>query len=327
MRTKKAIKNFFWCIFIPLMITVLITLLRHAMIGFSFQDVHTIFHPFHRNHVNYAALIALFFPFVINALSWYPRKSTTWYLIALCIPILLIATYLSFTRAAYVALIIAGACYFVFKWKLIRYAILAAIIIAPMVVNYVVEDNKYLEFAPDYNRTVTHTKFNNLIDATYKGEDISTMERVYRWVAGGHMVSAHPLVGVGPGNFVNFYRSYTVNSFQTYVSDNEDNSGIHSYYLMTMVEQGIPGLLIYLLLCFATLIMGERIYHRLVDPFWKNTVMAALLCMIIIDAFQIINDMLETDKMGPFFFFTIAILIVADLHHRKKRFRGLNSKN
>jgi O-antigen ligase len=106
------------------------------------------------------------------------------------------------------------------------------------------------EYAPDFDRTVTHYEFDNLIEATAKGEDISTMERVYRWVAGLHMISEKPVFGFGPGNFYNFYHSYTVTSFETYVSDNPEKSGIHSYYLMTVVEQGFPGLLFFLALSF-----------------------------------------------------------------------------
>ena len=47
-------------------------------------------------------------------------------------------------------------------------------------------------------------------------------------------------------NFYPNYQARTVRSFTTYVSDNPERSGIHNYYLMTAVEQGIPGLLVYL---------------------------------------------------------------------------------
>ena len=319
LKSEKDIRTLFWCIFIPLMLTVLITLVRHAAIGFSFEEVHTVFFPFHRNHVNYAGIQALFFPFVVFAIQWYRRGSLLRIILIGSLLVLLVAIYLSFTRAAYVALVIALGYYFIVWWRLTKPLVLLTIIGIIGGAIYLTYQNKYLEYAPNFERTITHTQFNNLIEATYQLEDISTMERVYRWVAGGHMVSEHPFFGYGPGNFVNFYKSHTVTDFQTYVSDNEDLSGIHSYYLMTTVEQGLTGLIIFLILVFYTLIKGEHIYHQTTDAGRRRIVLMALLSLIVIDAFQIINDLLETDKIGPFFFMAMAILVNCDLANRQQQ--------
>jgi O-antigen ligase len=231
--------------------------------------------------------------------------------------IFLAGIYFAYTRAGYIALMIAAGAYVIIRLRWMKMVILASFVAGVVGVAYLANDNKYLEYAPNFDRTISHTEFDNLLEATYKGEDISTMERVYRWVAGFNMITDKPVTGVGPGNFVNFYKSYTVTSFKTYVSDNEDLSGIHSYYLMTAVEQGLVGLLIFLILCAAQLIIGERIYHQTKDPLRRSLVLAALLCLVVIDAFQIINDMLETDKMGPFFFITTAVLVNMDRLNRR----------
>ncbi len=317
LKTIKDLKKAFWFIFIPMLLTVIITLIRHAAIGFSFEMVHTVFHPFHRNHVNYSALLSLFFPILVIATGWYGTYSQRWWLLVLSAVIFLIGIYFAYTRAGYIALMIAAGAYVVIRMKWMKMVLLGCLVAGLVGVAYLVNDNKYLDYAPDFDRTITHTEFNNLLEATYKGEDISTMERVYRWVAGFNMIADHPVTGVGPGNFVNFYQSYTVTSFQTYVSDNEDKSGIHSYYLMTAVEQGIVGLVIFLILCAVQLIIGERVYHQTKDPVWRGVVLAALMCLVVIDAFQIINDMLETDKMGPFFFITTALLVNVDRMNRR----------
>ncbi len=318
-RSAEAFQRAFWYIFIPLTLTVVITLFRHYLIGFSFEEVHTIFYPFHRNHVNYSALLSLFFPFILVAIGWYPKKSRPWWILVSAVPLFLIAIYFAYTRAGYIALVIAAGAYVIIRFRLMVPVLLVSVSLAMAGVAFLVNDNKYLDYAPNYDTTISHTEFDNLIEATYKGEDISTMERVYRWVAGFNMMAEKPVFGVGPGNFVNFYKSYTITSFRTYVSDNPDKSGIHSYYLMTGVEQGVVGLAVFLILCFAQLIIGERIYHQTKDPRWKSVVMGALLCLVIIDAFQIINDMLETDKMGPFFFIAMALLIKADRFNSRQR--------
>lgn len=313
LKTEKDVKSFFWIIFIPLLATVIIILIRHAAIGFSFEDVHKVFYPFHRNHVNYAGIIALFFPIMVLATQWYNKKSIHRRLLIFSLILFFIAIYFSFTRAAYVALFIALGYYFVVQLRLTRPLVLASLLGLVLGMGYMIQDNRYLDYAPNFERTITHKNFNNLIEATYQMEDISTMERVYRWVAGGHMIADHPFLGYGPGNFVNFYERYTVTGFQTYVSDNEERSGIHSYYLMTAVEQGLIGLAIFLLLVFYTLIRGEQIYHRIRDVAYKRIALMMLLVLVVINAFQIINDLLETDKIGPFFFMAMAMLVNSDL--------------
>jgi tellurite resistance protein TehA-like permease len=50
-------------------------------------------------------------------------------------------------------------------------------------------------------------------------------------------------------------------------------------------------------------------YHRQTDPAARNAIMAALLAMLIVDAFNIINDQMETDKVGAQYLFNLAILI------------------
>lgn len=313
LKSERDIRIFFWVIFLPLMLSVLVILLRHSAYGFSFRDVHRVLHPFQRNHVNYAATLALFFPAVWLAVGWYRRWSARWWLLVGSIGLLTAAIYLSYTRAAYVAVLMALAAYVVIRWRLTKYVLLGAILTVLLGLGYLVRNNTYLDYAPNYDRTVSHYQFDNLLEATAKGEDISTMERVYRWVAGFHMFKDKPVFGYGPGNFVNFYRPYTVTSFTTYVSDNEEQSGIHSYYLLVLVEQGIPGLIIFLLLSFFVLIKGEQVYHRTRDPARKRIILMALLSTVVIDAFLIINDLVETDKIGSFFFLWMAILINQDL--------------
>lgn len=319
LRNTADFRRFFWIFFWPFMFMVSVIVIRHALLGFSFQGIHSIMHPFQRNHVNYAASLSLFLPFMVMMLLRYRKWSWTWLILAGSILVVLAAVYLSFTRAAYISLVIALGTYFVVRWRLMKFALIGAGIAALVGVVYIVHDSTYLDYAPNYDRTISHERFDNLIEATYKMEDISTMERVYRWVAAGHMAPERPLFGWGPGNFVNFYKPFAVTSFQTYVSDNPEQSGIHSYFFMTLVEQGLPGLLIFVALIAAFFLHGERLYHALHDyPERQRIVLAVLLSTTVITAFLLINDLIETDKVGSFFFINLALLINQDLFLRKK---------
>jgi O-antigen ligase len=309
-KTPRKVTIMVHCILWPLLFVAIQTLVRHAAYGFSFAMQHKTMFPFMNEHVSYAGCLATFVPWLFF-LGWWLRSrgKSSWWLTLIIMPIWLAAVYFSFTRAAFVALAMAGGAYYIIKWRLLKPALGLAIIGAIAVVLFFVRDNKYLDYAPDFETTITQERFDNLITATYKLEDISTMERFYRWVAAGHMVPYRPWTGWGPGNFLDHYKGYTVNAFRTYVSDNEGRSGIHSYYLMTLVEQGFPGLLIFLVYIFGALIIGERMYHQQTDPAARNAIMAALLAMLIVDAFNIINDQMETDKVGAQYLLNLAVLI------------------
>ena len=278
LRTPRHLRIVIHCILWPLLFVAVQTLLRHAMYGFSFADQFRTMYPFMPEHVSYAACLTAFFPWVMY-LRWHRGHEgrSRWWLTYLIIPLWLIAIFFTFTRAAFVALALAGGALLLIKWRLLRPALILAVVAAGIGVAYMIDDNRYLELAPNYDTTVSHDEFGNLISATYKLEDISTMERLYRWVAGGHMVPYRPLTGWGPGTFLEHYKGFTVPNFETYVSDNEGRSGIHSYYLMTLVEQGFPGLAIFLCYVLGVLFVGQGMYHRTRDPVVRNAILAAVL--------------------------------------------------
>ena len=318
-KTEKDFKTLFWVILPPLLFSVVIILLRHATLGFAFDKVNKVMWPFQRNHVSYAATLSIFFPFIFFARYWFDKGSRQrWYMNAVTV-FMLGAIYLTYTRAAYIALLIAAGAFFVIRFRLVRLVLAAAMIAALGFVTFMVSNNNYLDYAPNYDTTIAHKKFDNLIEATAKMEDISTMERLHRWIAGVRMSVEEPVTGFGPGNFYNFYKSYTVTGFKTYVSDNPEKSGIHSYYLMMLVEQGVLGFLLFIVLSFYALIRGEQIYHESRSPERKHIVMTVLLCLVVIDAFLIINDLVETDKAGSFFFLCLAILVNFDLSNRREK--------
>ncbi|HOY16560.1 MAG TPA: O-antigen ligase family protein [Haliscomenobacter sp.] len=316
---KEQYQRLFWWVFWPLIFTVVVIVSRHALTGFSFAEINFVLRPFYRNHVSYAGLLALFFPLMWFAPIQFPRFSIKWYLFFGAMGLMLLAIYFTYTRAAYIAVVMAAGAYFIIKWRLMRPVLAVAGVALIIGFLYLSYDNNYLDFAPDFNKTISHESFGNLMEATYKMEDISTMERVYRWVAAFQMSLDRPWMGFGPGNFVNFYQSYTVTSFQTYVSDNPEGSGVHCYYLMTLVEQGYIGLILFIALSFLVLIQAEKIYHRCTNPTRQRIIMAVTLCTVVMDAFLLINDMVETDKMGSFFFVCMAVLVNQDLENSKQQ--------
>lgn len=323
LRTERDFRRFFVWMAIPLTLTILYVLVRHAAIGFSFDLVNSVVGPFYRNHVMYACLPTVSLPFFWYRIMGAKRWSVAWLLLLLGILILLAGINFAYTRAAYVTLAAAAGLYWIVRWRMLRAALLATAFAAVLFIGFVARGDNWLRFAPDYERTITHTRFENLLDATTRLEDISVMERVYRWVAGVYMIQERPLMGFGPGTFYFFYKKYTVSSFKTYVSNNPEGSGMHNYYLMTAVEQGLPGLFFFLALSIGVLLYGEKVYHQTRAPESRRLVAAAILCHASILLLMLMNDFIETDKIGSFFFISAALIVRTDRNNRKERAQAL----
>ena len=298
---------------VPLIGVLAYCLLRHASYGFSFADVERAMSPFFRGHVNYAALASITLPLLIAAAALARAGSAARWTLGLAALLAAVAVYTSYTRAAYVALGLGLAWTAAAHFRLTRVGLVGAAVVLATVATFLVSDNRFFGLAPDYNKTVTHRDFDNLLEATYKLEDISTMERLYRWVAGGYMTVAKPLLGFGPGNFYRYYRGYALEEFRTYVSDNPEQSGVHNYLLMTLVEQGWPGLLIFLTVCALGLIAAERAYHRARDRQGRVLALAAGCSLVVNLSFQLINDLLESDKSGTWFFLCLGLVVALEL--------------
>src|SRR5207247_6238013 len=75
LKTKEDLKKAFWCVFIPLTLLIIQVIIRHALQNFSFEDINKPMHPFFRNHVNYAAILSVFFPFILWARTQYAKRT------------------------------------------------------------------------------------------------------------------------------------------------------------------------------------------------------------------------------------------------------------
>jgi len=317
LKSPASFRKMIWCIAIPMAITIVWVMIRHAGYGFSFEKINASVVPFYRNHVNYAATLSLFAPFIWYLKSYYPRYSFKWSILWGILLLVLLGVGLAYTRAAYLALFAAIGAYWIIRFRLIKLTLLVAFIASIALTYNLLENNRYMDYAPTFEKTISHKQFDNLLEATTKGEDVSLMERFYRWIAGVYMIKERMAFGYGPGNFHGFYKSYTVRKFETYVSDNPEKSGIHSYYLMLGVEQGIPGIIFFVLILFYFFYRIEIVYHRETDPFIANIIMASFMCIVVIALLLIINDLIETDKVGSFFFICLAILINIDSKQKK----------
>ena len=301
---------------VSMMVLTVVVLVRHASKGFTFEDINNSLLPFFRNHVSYSALLIFIVPVLLAFLSS-ARPARLKGLLIVALLVALVALYLSYARGAWLALVVGGVAYWLLKKRLLVWAYITALILVLAGVLWLKTDNRYLRFAHDYETTVFHSDFREHLVATYQLKDVSTAERFYRWIAGVRMVKDNWQTGFGPNTFYYHYQRYAVPAFKTWVSKNEDRSTVHNYFLLTLIEQGVIGLLLLLFLIGYMFYIIQRVYHTAQDPFWKTLSSAIAVILSMICTVNFLSDLIETDKVGSVFYMCLGMLILAELRFRR----------
>jgi O-antigen ligase len=314
---KKVIIQSYQLLFFSLFSIVVIVLIRFSAVGFAFDKVHDPLQPFFQNHVMYGSMVSILIPFIVGALVLSRKLSVQWLISIAGIVVFLVAVYFSYSRAAWMAVLFAGVCYIAVRFKMMHLVILGFFVLVFSLVVWLAHNNTYLSYKPKFEKTIMHESLEDHIMATIQGTDISSAERYYRWIAAIRMSEDHPYFGVGPNNFYDFYKPYTITSFKTWVSRNPERSTTHNYFLFMLVEQGYPAMVLYAILIFTIFFYGQRVYHQQTDRFHKIVVMSALCCIAAIFINNFFSELLETDKIGSLFYLSIAVILAIDMKFKK----------
>ena len=304
--SQKNMRSLLKCFVLGTLIGGCYFFFQHWQLDLSYLSRTNAGLPIWRNHVNYACTLVLNLPILLYLYT--SSKHPDRWMYILLIALFSIFLYFSYTRIAYLSLVAVFGYWMILKWRGTKWAFILGVLVTLFAIYQVNDKNQYLHYAPDFDKAIMQADFENKLAATTQGEDISTMERLHRWVAGSKMVKERPVMGFGPGNFYSAYRPYTVYSFETYVSDNPDRSGIHNYYLMLMVEQGIIGLILFLALIYWALISIESFYHKTRSKESKQYYLLLGVLLIMMLLINSVNDMIETIKLGSFFFLVLALI-------------------
>ena len=290
-------------------------MVRHAGAGFTFSTINDSVQPFFRNHVNYSVLLVGTIS-IIYAVFVLAKNKQRKIICGIVLLIMLVALYFSYARGAWLALFAGIISFWLLRNRLLLSGYLLAILITIGAVVYLAQDDRYEQYAPDYKTTIFHTDFSEHWQATYQMKDLSTAERFHRWVAGLRMVKDNWQTGWGPNTFYPQYKEYTTPAFKTWVSDNPERSTVHNYFLLTLIEQGIPGLLLLLLLLGFAFYTVQKIYHRTKDPFWQLAVSVSAIILSQLCTVNFLSDLVETDEGGSLFYLCLAVIIICDIKTR-----------
>ncbi|MEA3448184.1 MAG: O-antigen ligase family protein [Bacteroidota bacterium] len=314
LKKKKNITKFFWISLIPVAIVILITLVEHATMGFTQKTAHSVVKPFYNDHTSYGAILAMFIPILTGLLFMKKHKGFFRYIIVFLMFLFLISIVFSYTRAAWVSLIGAFGVYLIirlkinYKWVLSGMAVLAAVFfIYQTDVMMMLEQNKQ-ESSTDFKEHVQ--SISNV------ATDASNKERINRWNCALRMFKEKPFVGWGPGTYQFQYAPFQRSHEKTIISTNVGDMGnAHSEYLGPLSEQGVFGLLSFILILGSVLVTALNRYKKTKNKETRTLLMMSLIGLMTYFIHGFLNNFLDTDKASAPFWGFIAVIVAIDLYH------------
>ena len=316
-RSKKNIQKFILVYCLPLSAVVLYTILRHSSYFFDKHSAHYMMSPFFNDHTSYGAVIAFFIPLLISLFLVKRKNFLMKFFVLIIILILVVGLILSFTRAAWISLLLA--CCFVILLKLKINRKLLFVIPSFIVFMFFLFQNPILDTLKSNKQDSSDNLIEHFTSISNISTDASNMERINRWKCALEMFLEKPVFGWGPGTYQFQYAPFQLYNDKTIISSNHGDMGnAHSEYLGPLAESGFLGLSFFVLLVLVVVLRAIYLYDTLEDPQLKTlllAIIAALLSYFIHGAF---NNFLDTDKASVALWSVISIIVALDLFHDKQ---------
>ena len=289
-------------------IVAVYTMLRQNALGlFDRQVAQYTCVPFFPDHTSYGAALAIALPMALG-LARVSRLILSRLLAYAMAAIFAVALLLSYTRAAWIGLMLAGGLWLLCKLRmpLRRMLLLGTVGLLMLIVCW-----------PQMMRYMQHTEaesiggLQHLRSVTNITTDESNVERLNRWSCAWLMFREKPLLGFGPGTYQFAYAPYQHSRFITMASTNRgDRGGAHSEYLGMMAECGILSTLAFVLLIAIVLVKLINIAVQMPTGFNRPLVLAILVAFVSFVTHLFLNNFLDIDKLAAPFWLAMAVVVV-----------------
>ncbi|MES2287863.1 MAG: O-antigen ligase family protein [Bacteroidota bacterium] len=316
-RDYTNIKRFYWLYIISFTLIIFYTLYNHYLMGFEEEPANYVMSPFYNDHTIYGAILAMFFPALIFFMMNKKYTSSIKFSAFLFLVIFTIALVFSYTRAAWLSLVVALVGYLVLLLRIkFRNLLIAFLAVSAILITYQTDIVMKLE----KNRQDASQDFDKHIESISNiSTDASNLERLNRWGAAFRMFEERPFFGWGPGTYSFQYAPFQHSQEKTIISTNMgDRGNAHSEYIGPLCESGVLGTLTFLAIIITTLFTGFRLYYTINDYETKRLVLVILLGFITYIVHGALNNFLDTDKASVPFWGFIAMLVAIDVFHKNR---------
>lgn len=311
---KKNIGRFVWLYITPLAIVVVYTLFQHSLRSFGEKPAHWVMQPFFKDHTSYGAVLAMFYPFLVGSFFSTEIATRKKIFITVVFTIITLGLVFSYTRAAWISLLIALGVFLIYFFRIKLYT---------LAISFTLLLTLFLYFRDDIIMSLEKNKQDSSTDlaehaqsVTNIASDASNLERINRWNCALRMFLERPVFGWGPGTYQFLYSPYQHSSELTIISTKFGNRGnAHSEYLGPLAESGVPGTITFLAIIICVFYSGSKLYFRLKEKEMKIAVLTLLLGFTTYVAHGILNNFLDTDKAAVPFWGFMAIIVAIDVYH------------
>ncbi len=321
----KNFERYVWFYIIPLAIVIFYSTFRHLGYGlWDKQAAHFVVSPFYNDHTSYGAVMAIYLPF-LACFAFRKNYSKRIRIVSLVfLGILLLGFILSYSRAAWLSMIIALGVWAVIKLR-IRFRAIFITFVSLITLFILFQGRVFMKLEQNSQQSSANlmTHINSMTNIT---SDASNLERINRWSCAIRMFADKPVWGFGPGTYMFQYAPYQLNKDRTIISTNyADGGNAHSEYLGPLAESGVLGLLTFLLIVATVTYTAVKTYSRLSDNRLKQIVLTALVALVTYYIHGFLNNFLDTDKLSvPFWGFT-AMIVSIDLYSNKIKEEGVKT--
>ena len=292
---KRAIYQFFLTFLFSMLIVTTYTLINHMINGFSEEAGHWVMWPFFKDHTSYGAVLAFCIP--INIWMIYISENKLLKnLLYFGLIIFFVGLYFSYTRAAWLSILIAGVVFLLYQLK-IKFKWIIGVVVIPLIfvlinfteISYLVQKNDAEHTTENFSERVE--SMSNI------SSDASNLERLNRWSCALELFYKRPFFGWGPGTYSFVYAPFQSSKNLTIISTNfGDGGNAHSEYLGPLAEQGFIGFLINLILIAIIFISSGIYYIKCDNLYYKNLTLMVILALVTYFSHGILNNYLDTDK-------------------------------
>ena len=302
-----------------LFIVILYTIIRHSNFLFDKQSAHYMMSPFFNDHTSYGAVIAFVIPLLVSAFFVKRHKFLIRLLILSIFMIFCVGLVLSFTRAAWISLLISLICVVFIRFKvnksMLFFTPLIGIFLFFMFQDALVQKLSSNKQDSSDNLVEHFSSLSNI------STDASNMERINRWNCAFQMFSEKPFFGWGPGTYQFNYARFQMHKDRTIISSNHGDMGnAHSEYLGPLAESGFFGLFFFLIMILVILIRAVNLFYETKNQtvqIWLLGIITSILSYFIHGLF---NNFLDTDKASVPLWAVIAMIVSFELFYKNTQF-------
>ena len=311
---KNAVR-YFNCYAVGLAIIVLITTYLHALSGFDEHYAHYVMSPFYNDHTAYGAALAFMLPLTVGFFFLPDNKLHQKIFYVVVSLILAMGFYLSYSRAAWISLVLAVGVLIILKLRIKLSWLISGGLVVGVLLFFYADDILYKMSRNSQDSSgnfVEHIQSMSNIST-----DASNMERINRWTAAFKMIKEKPVFGWGPGTYQFEYAPFQVGYYRTIIStDFGDGGNAHSEYIGPCAETGIFGMLTVLAIVFVFLYYGITTYIYTEDKTLKIIVLCATLALISYYSHGVFNNFLDTDKLSVIVWAAIAVITACNIKNK-----------